>query len=206
MYSDLITFSHKLSYGITGLYRYRVGDVLQVTGFYNNAPQFKFIGRRNVILSIDSDKTNEEDLHKSITTVKEILEKQNYLLIEYTSYADSSSVPGHYVLFWEIKLISEKLEPGNMQCLVHPELIESCCIAIEESLDYVYRRCRTHDRYVAGIFPKKKFYFIIHTLCMLMKIIYITTAQFNSNLSFFLKIYSSCLEVKSQFHPRQIYL
>ncbi|KAJ4817255.1 Auxin-responsive GH3 family protein [Rhynchospora pubera] len=134
-----------------GLYRYRVGDVLQVTGFYNNAPQFKFICRRNVILSIDLDKTNEEDLHKSITVAKEILEKQNYLITEYTSYADSSSVPGHYVLFWEIKLMSEKLESGKAQSLVHPELIEGCCIAIEESLDYVYRRCRTNDRSVGPL-------------------------------------------------------
>ena len=61
----------------SGLYRFRVGDVLQVTGFYNRAPQFKFICRRNVILSVDSDKTNEEDLHNSVTRAKEILENRN---------------------------------------------------------------------------------------------------------------------------------
>ncbi|WMV48836.1 hypothetical protein MTR67_042221 [Solanum verrucosum] len=43
----------------SGLYRYRVGHVLRVAGYKNNAPQFNFIRRENVILSIDLDKTNE---------------------------------------------------------------------------------------------------------------------------------------------------
>ncbi|XP_018486140.2 4-substituted benzoates-glutamate ligase GH3.12-like isoform X2 [Raphanus sativus] len=29
-----------------GLYRYRMGDILQVTGFYNSAPQFRFVRRK----------------------------------------------------------------------------------------------------------------------------------------------------------------
>ncbi|KAL2522532.1 Auxin-responsive GH3 family protein [Forsythia ovata] len=45
-----------------GLCRYRVGDILRVTGFHNSAPQFKFIRRQNVLLSIDSDKTDESEL------------------------------------------------------------------------------------------------------------------------------------------------
>uniref|UniRef100_A0A0E0AP42 Uncharacterized protein n=1 Tax=Oryza glumipatula TaxID=40148 RepID=A0A0E0AP42_9ORYZ len=130
----------------SGLYRYRVGDVLQVTGFYNRAPQFKFICRRNVILSIDSDKTNEEDLHNSVTTAKKILENQNYLLLEYTSYTDISTVPGHYVLFWEIKSTHDE-RPAPLDA----QLLESCCAAVEESLDYVYRRCRAHDRSIGPL-------------------------------------------------------
>ncbi|CAK8575516.1 unnamed protein product [Lathyrus sativus] len=42
-----------------GLYRYRVGDILRVAGFKNKAPQFNFICRKNVVLSIDSEKTDE---------------------------------------------------------------------------------------------------------------------------------------------------
>ncbi|PQP98924.1 indole-3-acetic acid-amido synthetase GH3.17 [Prunus yedoensis var. nudiflora] len=87
----------------TGLYRYRVGDILMVTGFHNNAPQFRFMHRRNVVLSIDTDKTNEEDLLNAVTQAKLLLDPLGFLLIEYTSYADTSSIPGHYVLFWELK-------------------------------------------------------------------------------------------------------
>ncbi|CAN6169204.1 unnamed protein product [Urochloa humidicola] len=133
---------------LSGLYRYRVGDILQATGFYNHTPQFKFICRRNVILSIDTDKTNEEDLHSSVTRAKKILENRSYLLLEYTSCTDSSTVPGHYVLFWEIKSTYEGATPCTP---IDAQLLESCCIAVEQSLDYVYRRCRTHDKSVGPL-------------------------------------------------------
>lgn len=101
-----------------------------------------------MILSIDSDKTNEEDLHSSVSHAKKILENRNHLLLEYTSCTDTSTVPGHYVLFWEIKSTSE----GTAPCTpLDAQLLESCCIAVEESLDYVYRRCRTHDKSVGPL-------------------------------------------------------
>ncbi|XP_068664018.1 putative indole-3-acetic acid-amido synthetase GH3.9 isoform X2 [Aristolochia californica] len=129
-----------------GLYRYRIGDVLQVVGFHNSAPQFRFICRRNVILSIDNDKTNEEDLHKSISSAKKLLEPYNVLLAEYTSYADTSTVPGHYVLFWEMIATSV-----DVAVPLEPQILEDCCAAVEENLDYVYRRCRTYDKSVGPL-------------------------------------------------------
>lgn len=131
-----------------GLYHYRIGDVLQVTGFHNKAPQFRFICRRNVLLSIDNDKTNEEDLHKSITKAKKLLDPYNALLMEYTSYADTSSVPGHYALFWEIQFKESVVESVSQ---IDAKVIEDCCIAVEEELDYVYRRCRTNDKSVGPL-------------------------------------------------------
>ncbi|XP_030532648.2 putative indole-3-acetic acid-amido synthetase GH3.9 [Rhodamnia argentea] len=140
-----------------GLYRYRIGDVLQVTGFHNRAPQFRFICRRNVVLSIDNDKTNEEDLHKSITAAKKLLEPHDALLVEYTSRVDPSSVPGHYVLYWEIKhhrrspsSASSDDSAANKPSLDH-RVLEECCIVVEEELDYVYRRCRSNDRSVGPL-------------------------------------------------------
>ncbi|XP_031280576.1 putative indole-3-acetic acid-amido synthetase GH3.9 [Pistacia vera] len=127
-----------------GLYRYRIGDVLQVTGFHNQAPQFRFICRRNVVLSIDIDKTNEEDLHKSITKAKKLLEPYNALLLEYTSYADASTVPGHYVLYWEIQHVYSAIP-------LDANVLKDCCIAVEEQLDYVYRRCRAYDKSVGPL-------------------------------------------------------
>lgn len=131
-----------------GLYRYRVGDVLQVTGFYNRAPQFKFICRRNVILSVDADKTNEEDLHGSVSRAKKILEDRGHILLEYTSFTDTSTLPGHYVLFWEVKATPTS---GSGGARLDAQVLESCCVAVEESLDCVYRRCRAHDRSVGPL-------------------------------------------------------
>ncbi|MBA0861073.1 hypothetical protein Goshw_024116 [Gossypium schwendimanii] len=128
----------------SGLYRYRIGDVLQVTGFHNQAPQFRFICRRNVVLSVDNDKTNEEDLHRSITTAKKLLEPYNALLVEYTSYADTSSVPGHYVLFWEIQMVDSATS-------IDAKLLQECCVTVEEELDYVYRQCRSQEKTIGPL-------------------------------------------------------
>ncbi|BAT95693.1 hypothetical protein VIGAN_08246200 [Vigna angularis var. angularis] len=135
-----------------GLYRYRVGDVLQVVGFHNNAPQVRFICRRNVVISVDTEKTNEEDLHRSVTMAKKLLEPYDGLLVEYTSYPDTSSVPGHYVLYWEILYCGIKTEAENENAVVvDGSVLEECCIAVEEQLDYVYRRCRSHDKSVGPL-------------------------------------------------------
>ncbi|CAI9297178.1 unnamed protein product [Lactuca saligna] len=134
----------------SGLNRYRIGDVLQVTGYHNRTPQFRFICRRNVILSIDNDKTNEEDLHKSIMAAKRLLEPYNALLVEYTSYADTSSVPGHYVIYWEIKHCTPSVL-DKVTSPFGPKVLEDCCIAMEEDLDYIYRRCRTHDKCIGPL-------------------------------------------------------
>ncbi|GMI74852.1 Gretchen Hagen 3.17 [Hibiscus trionum] len=130
----------------TGLYRYRVGDILMVTGFHNKAPQFRFVHRRNVVLSIDTDKTNEDDLLKAVTKAKAIVESLGFLLIEYTSYADTSSIPGHYVIFWELTS-----KGSNHLPVLDPNLMEQCCSTVEESLDSVYRRCRRKDNSIGAL-------------------------------------------------------
>ncbi|KAJ4872282.1 Indole-3-acetic acid-amido synthetase GH3.6 [Raphanus sativus] len=126
-----------------GLYRYRVGDVLRVAGFKNNAPQFSFICRKNVALSIDSDKTDEVELQNAVKNAVTHLVPFDASLSEYTSYADTSSIPGHYVLFWELCL------NGNMP--VPPSVLEDCCLTIEESLNSVYRQGRVSDKSIGPL-------------------------------------------------------
>ncbi|XP_024527866.1 indole-3-acetic acid-amido synthetase GH3.6 [Selaginella moellendorffii] len=60
-----------------GLYRYRVGDVLKVVGFKNSMPQFSFVGRAGVLLSVDTDKTDEVELHTAVTTAAAVMAKRN---------------------------------------------------------------------------------------------------------------------------------
>ncbi|ERN06321.1 hypothetical protein AMTR_s00016p00234260 [Amborella trichopoda] len=130
----------------TGLYRYSVGDILLVTGFHNQAPQFKFVHRRNVVLSIDTDKTNEEDLLRAITKAKLLVEPLGCLVTEYTSYADTSSIPGHYVLFWELQTRGK-----NPLTELESSVMEDCCSNVEEELDSVYRRCRSKDKSIGPL-------------------------------------------------------
>ncbi|KAL8510482.1 hypothetical protein ACS0TY_017335 [Phlomoides rotata] len=120
-----------------GLYRYRVGDVLRVAGFKNNAPQFNFICRKNVVLSIDSDKTDEVELQNSVKNAISHLMPFDARLIEYTSYAETSTIPGHYVLYWELS--------QNGAIPIPPSVFEDCCLTIEESLNSVYRQNRVYE-------------------------------------------------------------
>ncbi|XP_027090293.1 indole-3-acetic acid-amido synthetase GH3.17-like [Coffea arabica] len=125
---------------LSGLYRYRMGDILLVTGFHNITPQFKFVQRRNVVLSIDIDKTTEQDLQNAVTIAMHILEPLGFFLLDYSSYADTSSIPGHYVLFWELQLRSNDdfpvLDQVNM---------EKCCSLVEQSLDQKYKLLRNQS-------------------------------------------------------------
>lgn len=126
-----------------GLYRYRVGDVLRVAGFKNNAPQFNFICRKNVVLSIDSDKTDEVELQNAVKNAVSHLMPFDAHVTEYTSYADTTTIPGHYVLYWELNV--------NGSTPVPPSVFEDCCLTIEESLNSVYRQGRASDKSIGPL-------------------------------------------------------
>ncbi|PHT71409.1 putative indole-3-acetic acid-amido synthetase GH3.1 [Capsicum annuum] len=103
---------------------YRVGDVLRVAGYKNNAPQFNFLCRENVVLSIDADHTNEVELQNAVGNLFPF----DARVTEYTSYVDHATIPSHYVLLWELS--------------VPPSVFEDCCLTIEESLNFFYREGR----------------------------------------------------------------
>ncbi|KAJ4726186.1 Indole-3-acetic acid-amido synthetase GH3.6 [Melia azedarach] len=126
-----------------GLYRYRVGDVLRVAGFKNKSPQFNFICRKNVVLSIDSDKTDEVELQNAVKNAVNHLIPFDATVSEYTSYADTTSIPGHYVLYWELSL--------NGTTPIPPSVFEDCCLTIEESLNSVYRQGRVCDKSIGPL-------------------------------------------------------
>ncbi|XP_004487633.1 indole-3-acetic acid-amido synthetase GH3.6-like [Cicer arietinum] len=126
-----------------GLYRYKVGDVLKVTGFKNKAPQFSFVCRKNVVLSIDSDKTDEVELQNAMKNAITHLVPFDADVAEYTSFADTTTIPGHYVLYWELNLKGSTIIP---HCVY-----EDCCLTIEESLNSVYRQGRVSDKSIGPL-------------------------------------------------------
>ncbi|WJX68711.1 hypothetical protein P8452_53054 [Trifolium repens] len=126
-----------------GLYRYKVGDVLKVTGFKNKAPQFSFVCRKNVVLSIESDKTDEVELQNAMKNAMTHLAPFDADVAEYTSYADTTTIPGHYVLYWELNLKGSKIIP--------PCVYEDCCLTIEESFNSVYRQSRVSDKSIGPL-------------------------------------------------------
>ncbi|XP_075482408.1 putative indole-3-acetic acid-amido synthetase GH3.1 [Primulina tabacum] len=128
----------------SGLSRYRVGDILRVTGFHNSAPQFKFIRRKNVLLSIDSDKTDESELQKAVEHASAMLSEFRTSVVEYTSYADTKTIPGHYVIYWELLV----KDPANAPT---DDVLAKCCLTMEETMNSVYRQCRVADNSVGPL-------------------------------------------------------
>ncbi|KAF8098362.1 hypothetical protein N665_0268s0031 [Sinapis alba] len=124
-----------------GLHRYRVGDVLQVTGFYNSAPHFKFIRRQNVVLSVYLEATTEEDLLNAVTNATQLLKSSDIMLKDFTCYPHISTVPGHYVLYWELKGNNN----NDINELIATNVLMECCSVVEESLDALYRKFRSKD-------------------------------------------------------------
>ncbi|XP_028780565.1 probable indole-3-acetic acid-amido synthetase GH3.1 [Neltuma alba] len=127
-----------------GLYRYRVGDILRVTGFHNSAPQFHFVRRKNVLLSIDSDKTDEAELQNAVENASRLLAEFNTSVVEYTSYADTKTIPGHYVIYWELLMKDPSNPPSE-------EVLNRCCLEMEESLNSVYRQGRVADNSIGPL-------------------------------------------------------
>lgn len=87
----------------TGLYRYRLGDVVEVAGFHNGTPKLNFICRRKLILTVNIDKNTEKDLQIVVERGSQLLSKSKAELVDFTSHADLLTQPGHYIIYWEIK-------------------------------------------------------------------------------------------------------
>lgn len=111
----------------TGLYRYRLGDVVQVSGFYKGTPKLIFICRRKLILTINIDKNTEKDLQLAVEKGSWPLTKVRAELVDFTSHASLTNQPGHYRIYWEIK------------GAIDDDILAECCCKIDESfVDYGY--------------------------------------------------------------------
>ena len=101
---------------LSGFYRYRIEDVVKVTGYYHQSPKITFCYRLNQIANISGEKINQLAFDE---IVGNFAEEMKELFVGYSIYPDRTTSPGHYVLFIETKnqhskeeekLYSEKFE------------------------------------------------------------------------------------------------
>ncbi|CAK9156480.1 unnamed protein product [Ilex paraguariensis] len=104
-----------------GLYRYRLGDVVKVMGFHNSTPELHFVCRRNLLLNINIDKNTERDLQLAVEAAAKLLAEEKLEVVDFTSWVDMSTEPGHYVIFWEVS--GEASE----------EVLKQCCNCLDGS-------------------------------------------------------------------------
>ncbi|CAN0825172.1 Jasmonoyl--L-amino acid synthetase JAR4 [Linum grandiflorum] len=116
---------------VAGLYRYRLGDVVKVMGFHNSTPELKFICRRNLLLTINIDKNTEKDLQLAVEEAGKLLAGEKLEVVDFSSQVDTSSDPGHYVIFWEVNGLPRE------------EVLRDCCNKLDKSfvdLGYISSR------------------------------------------------------------------
>jgi len=83
---------------LSGFYRYRLGDVVKVTGYHNECPMLIFSYRKSQLVSMYGEKVTETALR---TAVEAMVAESGVPVLEYSVYADAGTDPGHYVMLLE---------------------------------------------------------------------------------------------------------
>ena len=89
-----------------GLYRYRLGDVVEVVGFYHKSPQISFLYRKNQILK----------------SIMNFIKKCKVNIIDYTTMPDNSITPGRYIVYIEFKENISSKDIANFERVLDNEL------------------------------------------------------------------------------------
>ncbi len=118
---------------LSGFYRYRLGDVICVTGYHNECPMLVFSYRKSQLISMYGEKVTEMTLR---TAVEAMAEESETTVLEYSVYADTSSDPGHYVV-----LLESDREVSSEHWPVYSEILNR-------------KLCQTHDSYCKKIQQK----------------------------------------------------
>lgn len=104
---------------LSGFYRYRIKDVIRVTGYHKQSPKLKFVYRKNQMISIAGEKTNDEAVSWAVS---EFAKETDCKISDYSIEADTDCEPGRYIVY---------LEPDH---IMNPEKMEEYTRLIEEKL------------------------------------------------------------------------
>ena len=86
---------------LSGFYRYRIKDVIRVTGYHNTTPQITFAYRLSQMVNLAAEKTTEEHLNHAVQALAEAIDCP---IDDYCLYIDYDVDPARYVLL---------IEPGH---------------------------------------------------------------------------------------------
>lgn len=82
----------------SGLYRYRLKDIVEIEGFRNKCPLIKYVYRKGQLFNIAGEKFSEEDARHTIEMFEDA---HNFKLDHWLFYQDESVMPNRYSLVVE---------------------------------------------------------------------------------------------------------
>lgn len=109
-----------------GLYRYRINDTVECTGFYSQSPLLKFIGKSEKI----SDRAGEKLHHSFIQNAVDKSLIKTKLAVDFLLMTAPSKIPGSYIVFLQSQADSTQI--GIFRSALESEFFEN----------YHYRQCR----------------------------------------------------------------
>lgn len=117
-----VVLAHQLELGkryyiivsnMSGLYRYDINDVIEVTGFYNQVPLFKFIRKGDGFTSLTGEKLTETQL---LQAVEETMEQDRIGVEHFTMCCDEKNLL--YKLFVEFdESTSDQVKQGFIKAM-----------------------------------------------------------------------------------------
>ena len=115
----------------SGLYRYGMGDVLKLTGFYGDLPIFCFRHRRNLVLNIAGEKLDMEILDRAVRYWSRDRKRPVW---QYFFSEDYHSVPACYRGVIALDHDAGDLEPGEETAYLD-KLLRRLCTDYDELRD-----------------------------------------------------------------------
>lgn len=118
---------------LSGFYRYRMSDAVQITGMYNNTPKVQFMYRVNRTINLAEEKTTEKALQ---VTVENVAEELGFDLSDFSVYPDTSVTPNRYVFL---------IEPRRETTGITREMLEESVFRHLCKANPVYEDCYKDD-------------------------------------------------------------
>ncbi|GMI76069.1 hypothetical protein like AT1G48660 [Hibiscus trionum] len=119
-----------------GFYRYRLGDIVRVVGFYNSSPLLEFVMRAP---KASYEIVTEGDLMAAMETFQLVLRNTMGMAIEimeFTSSVEFGSSPKRQKIFIELKDCNTSLQNKLRESML---LLKECCAALEDDLGSIYK-------------------------------------------------------------------
>ena len=116
----------------SGLYRYKVEDVVRVTRMYNNTPQVKLLFRQNLSMNVANEKTTTDMIDAAVDNISK---EMGFEYTGFSFYPDFSTKPPRYTMLIEVK--DKKFGEEDRQKMV--EAVDHQFDEINEKY-YKYRR------------------------------------------------------------------
>ncbi len=102
----------------SGLYRYKMEDVVRITRMYNNTPEAELMFRQNLLMNVANEKTTTEMI---AAAVEEVCQNTGLDYQGFSFYPDFSTKPPRYTMLMEAKdgVPSEETRQAAIEALDH---------------------------------------------------------------------------------------